>query len=327
MASRVVAACLCVPLPSQHPEFDRFIETDRSPAEKMSRLAVLLALAQPPTRTSLLKDCVRFGVVTAAGQQMRDFYNWLEVDFHPLQLCAKVDESLKNLEEGEEGSVLSQYADPLRDMTLIRLLKQVAQVYQSVSMKRLLTLSKFSTHHHLERLVVECARNNDMQVRIDHRTGSVHFGTDLSEAQRTELPEGPTIQSMPSEQVRTQLMSMMSVLDKSLTIICPDRNKKEMGDLRVKITESYHQCKDRDHLRLLARHKIIEERKEWLEQKNNAQQEAEIEKQRKEMERQKQEEKLRLERERDEREKQRDAEKHREIQEKLRLERERDERE
>ena len=40
----------------------------------------------------------------------------------------KVDDSLKNLEEGEEGSVLSQYADPLRDMTLIRLLKQVAQV-------------------------------------------------------------------------------------------------------------------------------------------------------------------------------------------------------
>ena len=82
--------------------------------------------------------------------------------------------------------MLSQYADPLRDMTLIRLLKQVAQVmflqmsfiidhyiitlpgqvYQSVSMKRLLTLSKFSSHHHLERLIVECARNNDMQVNI-----------------------------------------------------------------------------------------------------------------------------------------------------------------
>ena len=38
-------------------------------------------------------------------------------------------------------------------------------------------------------------------MRIDHRTGSVHFGTDLSEAQRTDLPEGPHIQSMPSEQV------------------------------------------------------------------------------------------------------------------------------
>ena len=32
-------------------------------------------------------------------------------------------------------------------------------------MKRLLSLAKFSSHHHLERLIVECARNNDMQVK------------------------------------------------------------------------------------------------------------------------------------------------------------------
>ena len=51
-------------------------------------------------------------------------------------------------------------------MTLVRLLKQVAQVYQSVSMKRLLSLTKFSTHHHIERLIVECARNNNIQARI-----------------------------------------------------------------------------------------------------------------------------------------------------------------
>ena len=31
---------------------------------------------------------------------------------------------------------------------------------------------------------------------------------------------------MPSEQVRTQIMSMMSVLDKSLPTIHPDRNKE-----------------------------------------------------------------------------------------------------
>merc|ERR1712013_562654 len=85
-----------------------------------------------------------------------------------------------------------------------------------------------------------CARNNDMQVRIDHRTGSVHFGTDLSEAQRTDLPEGPHIQSMPSEQVRTQLMSMMSVLDKSLATIHPDRNKVENAELRQRITEALY---------------------------------------------------------------------------------------
>ena len=51
-------------------------------------------------------------------------------------------------------------------MTLVRLLKQVAQVYQSNSMKRLLSLTKFSTHHHMERLILECARNNNIQTRI-----------------------------------------------------------------------------------------------------------------------------------------------------------------
>merc|ERR1712002_817075 len=220
-------------------------------------------------------------------------------------LCGKVDERLNFIDENEDFSSIRQYTEPLRDMTLVRLLKQVAQVYQSVSMKRLLSLTKFSTHHHMERLIVECARNNDMQVRIDHRTGSVHFGTDLSEAQRTDLPEGPHIQAMPSEQVRTQLMSMMSVLNKSLDTIHPDRLQLETQELRTKITEAYHQSKVRDHQRLLARHKIIEERKEWLEKYNNAQQEAAIESKRKEMEKQKLEEAKRLQIEREERERQR----------------------
>ena len=40
-------------------------------------------------------------------------------------------------------------------------------------------------------------------------------------------------------------MSMMSVLDKSLTIICPDRNVKETGELRQRITKAYHESKVR----------------------------------------------------------------------------------
>ena len=38
---------------------------------------------------------------------------------------------------------------------------------------------------------------------------------------------------------------MMSVLDKSITIISPDRNKKEIGDLRTRIIEAYHTTKVR----------------------------------------------------------------------------------
>ncbi len=70
----------------------------------------------------------RFGVVVAAGPQMQDLYKWLEVEFGPLTLCSKVDEKLKEIDESEDCSSIKQYSDALRDMTLIRLLKQVAQV-------------------------------------------------------------------------------------------------------------------------------------------------------------------------------------------------------
>merc|ERR1719334_3057958 len=111
-----------------------------------------------------------------------------------------------------------------------------------------------------------------MQVRLDHRTWSIRFGTDLSEAQRTDLPEGPHVQSMPSEEIRTQLMRMMVSLDGAMNTIYPDRNLIENAELRKRIVEGYHSSKIRDHIRLLARHDIIEKRKEWLEKCNTEQQ-------------------------------------------------------
>ena len=44
-------------------------------------------------------------------------------------------------------------------------------------------------------------------------------------------------------QVRTQLMTMMSVLEKSLVTIHPDRNKIENAELRQRIVDAYHQSK------------------------------------------------------------------------------------
>ncbi|MCL4143846.1 UNVERIFIED_CONTAM: hypothetical protein GTU68_011949, partial [Idotea baltica] len=68
-------------------------------------------------------------------------------------------------------------------MTITRLVKQVGQVYQSVTFQRLLDLSVFMTPFHLERILVDLVRHNDLQIRLDHRSKCVHFGVDLSESQ------------------------------------------------------------------------------------------------------------------------------------------------
>ena len=96
----------------------------------------------------------RFGVVQAATQPLQELYNYLEVEFHPLKLCTKVETTLKLIEGSEEMSVLQQYLPSLREITLVRLLQQVAQVYQSIGFNRLLGLASFTDAFTLERIIV-----------------------------------------------------------------------------------------------------------------------------------------------------------------------------
>ena len=96
----------------------------------------------------------RFGVVQAATQPLQELYNYLEVEFHPLKLCSKVETTLKLIEGSEEMSVLQQYLPSLREITLVRLLQQVAQVYQSIGFNRLLGLASFTDAFTLERIIV-----------------------------------------------------------------------------------------------------------------------------------------------------------------------------
>lgn len=63
---------------------------------------------------------------------------------------------------------MQQYIPALQDVTLVRLVRQISQVYQSIEFARLIQLARFTTDFHLERLLVDCVRHNDMQIRIDH---------------------------------------------------------------------------------------------------------------------------------------------------------------
>jgi hypothetical protein len=68
-----------------------------------------------------------------------------------------------------------------------------------------------------------------LQIRIDHKTKCIHFGMDLSESQREDKPEGPTLQSMPSEQVRNQLVNMATVLHRAMATINPHKKRVSMA--------------------------------------------------------------------------------------------------
>jgi translation initiation factor 3 subunit A len=182
---------------------------------------------------------------------------------------------------------------------------KVSQVYQTIQFMRLLQLAKFTTDFHLERLLVDCVRYNDMQIRIDHGKKCIHFGVDLSEAQREDNPDGPVLQAMPSEQIRCQLVNMATVLHRANNIINPNKKKQEREKLRTMMVNHYHETKVKEHQRILGRHKIIEERKEYIEHMNFVREEEEMRRQEELLRQQLLAEQKRLEQEREERERKR----------------------
>ncbi|XP_050667768.1 eukaryotic translation initiation factor 3 subunit A-like isoform X2 [Leptidea sinapis] len=310
MACRVLVAVLSVPLPSLHPEFDRFVETDKSPVEKAQRLAVLLGLAQPPTRTSLLKDVIRLNVVALASPQLQQLYSWLEVQFDPLNICHNVRSVVKALED-DPNSPLSQYSTALNDVALVRLIRQLAQCYDCVQFSRLLSLAATDDLFHLERLLVDCVRHNDMQIRVDHANKCVHFGVKAGGGEwcstADEACGGAILQATPAEQVREQLVLAAEVLSRAVNALHPSLRRGERARARALMVQHYHESKHAEHHRVLQRHKIIEERKEYIERLNTVREEQEMRRQEEQQRAAAAAEAKRLEAEREEREKKRHA--------------------
>ena len=52
----------------------------------------------------------------------------------------------------------------------------------------------FTNTHELERIIVSCVKDGDMQVAINHQTKSVSFGSALVVALKEEVADGPYIQ-------------------------------------------------------------------------------------------------------------------------------------
>lgn len=243
-------------------------------------------------------------VVQLSAPQFQNLYKWLEIDFNPLNLCNNV-QSVIDYINSDENSPLIQYIESLQDVTLVRLVRQISQVYQSIEFKRFLELAKFANTYKLERILVDCVRHNDMQITIDHKSKCVHFGTDLSESHREDHPDGPTLQSMPSEQVRSQLVNMSIVLHRAIAAINPNRKKAEREKLRIDMVQNYHDNKVREHQNILIRQKLIEDRKEYIERMNTEREEEEYRRQEELQRQQKIAEQKRVEQEMEERERKR----------------------
>ncbi|XP_067858229.1 eukaryotic translation initiation factor 3 subunit A [Heptranchias perlo] len=314
MSTRVLLATLSIPITPERTDIARLLDMDGIIVEKHRRLATLLGLQSPPTRQSLINDMVRFNVMQYAVPEVKEVYNWLEMDFHPLKLCGRVTKVLNWIrDQSEKEPDLQHYVPHLQNNTILRLLQQVAQIYQSIEFTRLASLVPFVDAFQLERAIVDAARHCDLQVRIDHSSRTLSFGSDLNYSPREDSPVGPYLQPMPSEQIRSQLTAMSAALAKAIQVVKPTHLLNEKEEQHQQAVSAYLKNARKEHQRILARRQTIEERKERLESLNVQREKEEMELREAELQKVRKAEEERLRQEAQEREKERLMQEHENI--------------
>ena len=265
-------AILSIPLPAPRTQIDEHLETEETLNEKQKRLTSLLSLQQVPTRASLIRDMIKQGVLNFVHPEIKDMYEWLEVEFHPLRLSAKMEDGIRFVEKLAQEEY-SQYMPALRDVTVVRLLQQVSQVYQTIELKRFISLAPSMDPHRLEKIIVNAARNNDVQVHIEHKSQALTFGTDLNVATARSAgvdseSRSNVIQKMPNEQIRNQLISISRALYSCMEIINEKSHKERNDKLRAEIAKTYQRDEPAQRKEILKRRELIERYKEDKEKEH-----------------------------------------------------------
>ena len=145
MASFVLLSALAVPvIASSAPGTGNvskgktdFMQIDSESRHRTGRLNALLGLSRTPTRAGLLREALNRNVLRRVRPELRDLYNILEVEFHPLSICSKIEPILGHIAKDPE---MAKYVKPLHSVVLTRLFQQLSQVYDSVKLSQVICL-------------------------------------------------------------------------------------------------------------------------------------------------------------------------------------------
>ncbi|GAA6007838.1 hypothetical protein JCM11491_003983 [Sporobolomyces phaffii] len=275
LSSLVLLSALAVPLGSGVETAKRIEAGEEGESKgRLGRLAALLGLTAAPTRAGLINDSLNRHVLKRVSPELRSLYNILEVDFHPLSITSKIEPILASLEKNPETA---RYVAPLKDVVLARLFQQLAQVYASLKIDRVVKLASFQadgekdvTRKRVERYVTEACRRGDVDVTIDHATGSINFDEELfgDEAgpvasTSSAFDSVKTLQPSASTLLRTHLARLASTLYSTLNQVNPAQSPVAAAKAsRAAAFASFEAQVADERDNLVARTQIIKRRKE-----------------------------------------------------------------
>ncbi|KAI9268216.1 hypothetical protein BDA99DRAFT_461655 [Phascolomyces articulosus] len=266
MASIVLLSALAIPIITTTKTRPGYVEQDEHRIQKLNRLSMLMGLYQHPTRTGLLKEALNKNILSRVRPEIRDLYNILEVQFHPLSICRKINPIMTKLSEDPD---MARYVRPLHQVILTRLLQQLSQVYTTVKLDFVLKLASFPEPYNydaatIEKFIMNGCKRGELNIRIDHASQSLMFETDLFAPPKDTVAEGIQLQSSPADLMRTQLSRLGNSLQAVVQMIDPSV-KAEAAESKQEALSRAVKGIEKEHKATLQRKATIERRKEIIE--------------------------------------------------------------
>jgi translation initiation factor 3 subunit A len=288
MSSLVLLSALAVPVISSsapgtgnmNKSKSDFLLGDQETRSRTGRLTSLLGLSRTPTRAGLLKEALARNVLKRVRPELRELYHILEVEFHPLSICAKIEPIIAKLAQDPE---MVPYVKPLHSVILTRLFQQLSQVYDAVKLARVMELvGAFQAPYNytaadIEKFVLNACKKGHLDIRVDHVSQAITFQDDVFAAEQHpaaavasgsggEAGDVTRLQQTPGELVRTQLGRLASCLDTTVKIIDPSVIEAAQAAKRDVFARAVAAA-EQEHKAAVARKAILARRKELLDER------------------------------------------------------------
>jgi translation initiation factor 3 subunit A len=271
-ASFVLLSALSIPVISTSRSRGALVDVDEARKNKNTRLTNLLGMATAPTRTVLFRDALNKGLLRRVRPEIRELYNILEVDFHPLSICKKITPILKQIGADPE---MEKYVVPLQQVILTRLFQQLSQVYESVELKFVYELAQFPepfqiTPAMIEKFIMNGCKKGDLSIRVDHISGVLTFDSDVFSSSKASHAgsgagsaesEVQRLQNTPAEIARYSVARLAKTLHVTCMYVDPSYNEAR---LQAKQTAQARALAGaaQEHEETLARRVLIDKKKE-----------------------------------------------------------------
>ncbi|KAI9336491.1 hypothetical protein DFJ73DRAFT_790600 [Zopfochytrium polystomum] len=267
MSSIVLVSALSIPIISTAKSGSAQAGGDET-KPKTLRLTNLLRVAKTPTREALLKEALNKNVFGRVLPELRELHNILEVQFHPLSICRKIAPIIAKIAKHPQ---LGRYARPLHQVILTRLLQQLSQVYETITMDSIVNLATFPESDEvgfnydaqaIEKFIMNGCRKGELSIRINHMTNALTFESDVFSGAKGSISDGPKLQSLPSEQMRLHLTKLAKRLHTAVELIEPERAAHREAEHFQAVKEALEE--EEEERRLATERRILIEKKKEL---------------------------------------------------------------